>query len=156
MTAFLKSLATSVTVLFGISVWIILPVRADYAWADGYIPLLEQRGYQMVMLEHSGVLDIARPWTLFKSPPSAVYFIQPASLSYTAEGNRNVQGLVIRRFDGRIEEVEDTIVYDCAGQRIQTVSANSGGTTSSDDTNWRDLPETGPSTTALFNAACAL
>jgi hypothetical protein len=60
----------------GVGVFCVLQIRVDYAWADGYIPIAVQRGFELVRVERTAALDITKPWTLFRPPPSAIYFIR--------------------------------------------------------------------------------
>ncbi len=110
----------NIGVMFGVVLllcWWSYDIYSDYAWADLLIEQRQSKGWTVVQT-HNNFVDIARFWTIFKTPVTTVVFVKPGEI-YPLENHRVLAQVLRVSYDySRTSEDEHEMLNNCSNNRF--------------------------------------
>lgn len=93
-----------------------LDARSDYRWADANIAQKKAEGWTLAA-SNANFVEPTRPWTIFRTPVTGLWFVRPAELVAAAPNVFVVRQLSLHFDFEKTDQIEGLAAFDVVNHR---------------------------------------
>lgn len=113
----MKKIFITIGIIVLVFLWLFFSARGDYLWSDLIINEKQKDGW-VVAVTSNNLVDITRPWTIFKQPIIQIGFIKPKEIVWLDNEHILIKILWVNyeNFSRTREEIFQNVI-DCKNNR---------------------------------------